>query len=172
MSEENQANSGISEGVATANVSEDIKIEDSMARDYIDYSMSVIAERRDLQYLQFHSAHESHGEQLGLVAVIFFIVAVACDFRLVSAPEVCKAENFSGSARVHFPAFFNLQRVFMNASICASVSPERICSIRQASLFAVVSETPIRMRKALRSRCLLNISEAKCSPSGVSSTPL
>src|SRR5574344_1079898 len=45
MSEENQANSGISEGVATANVSEDIKIEDSMARDYIDYSMSVIVGR-------------------------------------------------------------------------------------------------------------------------------
>ena len=44
MSEENEK-PAISEEIATAAALEDINIEESMSRDYIDYSMSVIVGR-------------------------------------------------------------------------------------------------------------------------------
>ena len=45
MSEEQVENTGVIEDIAAAAALEDINIEDSMARDYIDYSMSVIVGR-------------------------------------------------------------------------------------------------------------------------------
>ena len=45
MSEEQVENGGAPEEVAAAAAMEDINIEDSMSRDYIDYSMSVIVGR-------------------------------------------------------------------------------------------------------------------------------